>query len=349
MGVLGFTWRQRQKLEQIMKHPPSGRQLKRAQALVWVDEGEEISAVARRLRISRQIVHQWMRRVQQDAEWLSRQLGDAPRSGRPARKAALVDETVPDCLESDPQARGYQVNGWTNGLLRTEVQRQHHVKVSHQTLREAIQRAGYRWKRPRYVLARRPETWRQAKGGLRRGLKGRPRTVLLMSDATIVTETPPLRAAYAPVGGQASVPITGNRSIRVVFGVLNVHTGHLELEIMSHWDALCWQWFLLHTRSVWRGWNIVLFLDRGSPHTADASQELADHMGIELRWLPTATPELNALEGLWREGKDQVLANHPPRPVDESAMALCQYLLGLPPQQCLQKAGVLSGHFWLTI
>ena len=103
-------------------------------------------AVARRLRISRQIVHQWIRRVQQDAEWLSHQLGDTPHSGRPACKAALVDETIPGCLKSDPQARGYQVNGWTNGLLRQEVQRQHQVWVCPQTLRAGIQRAGYRWK-----------------------------------------------------------------------------------------------------------------------------------------------------------------------------------------------------------
>jgi len=28
-------------------------------------------------------------------------------------------------------------------------------------------------------------------------------------------------------------------------------------------------------RSHWRGWNIVLFEDRGSPHRAEASLELA--------------------------------------------------------------------------
>ena len=83
-----------------------------------------------------------------------------------------------------------------------------------------------------------------------------------MSDATLVTEIPPLRAAYAPLGEQAPVPITGNHSTRAVFGTLNVHTGHLELWILSHWDAFGWQLFLRHTRSVWRGWNMVLFLDR---------------------------------------------------------------------------------------
>ena len=43
---------------------------------------------------------------------------------------------------------------------------------------------------------------------------------------TILTETPPLRACWAKTGEQAEVPITGNRSKRVVYGALNVGTRH---------------------------------------------------------------------------------------------------------------------------
>jgi hypothetical protein len=43
------------------------------------------------------------------------------------------------------------------------------------------------------------------------------------------------------------------------------------------------------------GWRFVLFLDRGSPHTARASRRLARGLGIELRLLPTACPEQNPL------------------------------------------------------
>lgn len=168
-----------------------------------------------------------------------------------------------------------------------------------------------------------------------------------MSDATIVTETPPLRAAYAPIGTQAIVPITGNRTKRVIFGALNVYSGHLELLITTVWEALTWQAFLQQIRWAWRGWHIVLFIDRGSPHTAEDSQDLAKALDIEIRWLPVATPELNALEGLWRNGKD-FLANRSTHTIDESADAFCQYLLALTPHQRLQKAGVLSGKFWLT-
>ena len=54
---------------------------------------------------------------------------------------------------------------------------------------------------------------------------------------------------------------------------------------------------------------MVLFLDRGSPHRAHESQELAKALNIQLRWLPVATPELNAMENLWREGKGHILGN----------------------------------------
>lgn len=168
-----------------------------------------------------------------------------------------------------------------------------------------------------------------------------------MSDATIVTETPPLRAASAPIGTQAIVPITGNRAQRVLLGALHVDSGPLERLITPVGEALTWQAFLQQIRWAWRGWHSVLCIDRGSPHPAEDSQDVAHALGIAMRWLPIATPELNALEGLWREGKD-FLANRSTHPIDESADARCQYLLALTPHQRLQKAGVCSGKFWLT-
>ena len=339
---------QRRRLEEVVRRPENARQLKRAQALLWVDAGESVGEVAQRLRVTRQSIYTWMERISHRQGGVAGRLLDAPRSGRPRVKSDVVDQVVPGVLGSDPQQYGYCATGWTNVLLRDFLHRQRQVKVSHQTVRKAIKRAGYRWKRPRYVLSRRSKTWRQAKGGLKRGLKGRIRTVILMVDATILTEIPPLRAAYAPIGEQAVVPITGNRAKRVVFGVLNIHTGHLEMLITPHCEGVTFQVFLRQIRSIWRGWHIVLFLDRGSPHRAHQSRNLAKHLAIELRWLPVATPELNAMEPLWEDGKAHVCANRTTHDIDDTADAFCHYLLDLTPQQRLKKAGVLSGNFWLT-
>lgn len=183
---------------------------------------------------------------------------------------------------------------------------------------------------------------------MKRGLRGRPRTVVLMLDETIITETPPLYHAYGRLGEQISVPITGNRAKRVLHGAINVGSGDVLLLITHEWVQETHQAFLGMIRSHWRGWNVVLFQDRGSPHTADASVALADELGLEVRWLPTATPELNAMDQLWRRAKGEVLASRPTESVDRSADAVCAYILGLSRRERLRKAGVLSGRFWLA-
>jgi len=106
-----------------------------------------------------------------------------------------------------------------------------------------------------------------------------------------------------------------------------------ELEMESGWVS--------------EGWRIVLFLDRGSPHRAKGSVRLAKELGIQLRWLPVACPELNPLEGLWREVKGRVLANEPTPDIDVFVNRACQYLVGMSREERLRKAGCLSKNFWL--
>jgi DDE superfamily endonuclease len=173
--------------------------------------------------------------------------------------------------------------------------------------------------------------------------------VILMLDETIMTETPPLASCYGRLGQQVCIPITGNRAKRVLHGALNVRTGALVLLITDQWDQATHQYFLTMVRSHWRGWHIGLFEDRGAPHTAEESLEGAAALHMEPRFLPVATPEVNAMDHLWRHVKGQGLADRATVSIDTSADRACQYLLDLSPRERLRKAGVLSGHFWLTL
>jgi hypothetical protein len=170
---------------------------------------------------------------------------------------------------------------------------------------------------------------------------------VLFTDATILTETPPLRACWSLAGEQAEVPITGNRGRKVLFGALNPATGTVWLDEVPQWNQQAFQDHLRAVRACWRGWHIVLFLDRGSPHTAKASRRLAAELGVELRFLPTACPELNPVEGLWRHAKGRVLANEPTPDLSQSLDRVCDELRELSGTERLRLAGVLSGNFWL--
>lgn len=78
------------------------------------------------------------------------------------------------------------------------------------------------------------------------------------------------------------------------------------------------------------------------------SLELAQELGIAGRLLPRATPELTAMDHLWRSVKGRALADRPTLSIDKSADAACQDILEMSRGERLRKAGVLSGDFWLT-
>ena len=176
-------------------------------------------------------------------------------------------------------------------------------------------------------------------------MSGRKRTVILFLDETILTETPPLRKGWAHIGKQALVPIAGNRSKRIMYGALNIKTGNLILHDSLKWNQYEFQPFLTMIRQAWRGWNIVLFLDHGTPHKAPGTLKFAKNLGIKFRWLPKACPKLNPMDHLWRHIKNDVLPNEAIS-IENTVKIAYDYLQSLSHKDVLRKAGALSDKFW---
>jgi transposase len=96
---------------------------------------------------------------------LRQRLADARRPGRPRTAGDGIDPWVAEVIDTDPRKLGYHQTVWTAPLLVRYLRDHHEVEVSRKTVGRAIARLGIRWKRPRHQLARRPDTWRQSKGG----------------------------------------------------------------------------------------------------------------------------------------------------------------------------------------
>lgn len=169
-----------------------------------------------------------------------------------------------------------------------------------------------------------------------------------MLDETIITETPPLYSCYGRIGQQVSVPITGGHKRRILHGAINVTTGDVQLLVTRDWTQQEHQHFLNVIRAHWRGWKVVLFEDRAGQHTAAGSRWMARACGFAVRWLPRATPELNAMDTLWKQVKRDALGDRPTASIDQSAESACEHILAMRPQDRLRQAGILSGNFWLT-
>jgi hypothetical protein len=172
--------------------------------------------------------------------------------------------------------------------------------------------------------------------------------VLLCCDWTLLRLFPPLRAAWAVKGTQATVPITGANAKRVLFGAINLRTAHRVVLIRPRAGAADAQAFLRELRRRYRTASTIwLLADRASAHTAVRTQMLAIALGIRFLWLPKQAPELNAMDQLWRELKRLIAANRQAVSVNALASDAADWVLRLTPQQARRKAGMASKHYWL--
>ena len=161
-----LTDKERQTLERLVRKEKDARIVKRAQALLWLSAGERVQEVAERLGVTRQTIRNWVKRYQErEGVSIRERLADKPHPGRRAKKREAVRALLKETLEQDPRALGYASPVWTTRLLQHYWGHHHDLQVSRRTIRRALRQEGYRYKRPRYVLARRSATWRQAKGG----------------------------------------------------------------------------------------------------------------------------------------------------------------------------------------
>jgi transposase len=166
MTVLMLTGKVRAALLDLIAHTTDARVLRRAYAVIWLDDGESVPDVAEQLNVSRQSVYNWLERfvARRDLP-LARRLNDAERSGRPVTVQGIIDPFLDAIIDTDPRALGYRSTVWTVPLLVDYLAEQQQVSASPQSVRLALARLDIDWKRPRYRLALRAETWPQAKGG----------------------------------------------------------------------------------------------------------------------------------------------------------------------------------------
>jgi transposase len=152
---------ERAALADAAAHERRVRRWRRFQALLLLADGHRPEAVAASLGCSRASVYNWR------AAWREDGLAGVVEAAHPP---PLVAHTAPleallnALLADDPQQHGHHATGWTVPLLHGEA-RAAGIAVSERTVRRAVRRLGWRWKRPKYVLGRPDPAYAEKKGG----------------------------------------------------------------------------------------------------------------------------------------------------------------------------------------
>jgi transposase len=155
MSRLNLTAWQRRRLRRLLKETLDARLLRRTLAVLEFDHGRTAPDIARMLGVTRQSVYNWVGAYTQghDPEALRDREG-------PGRHRTL-DEDDEHLLEAllalSPQDLGCPHVSWTVPLLQEFLEVATGRQLSDDTLRRALHRLDYVWKRPRHDLEPDPE------------------------------------------------------------------------------------------------------------------------------------------------------------------------------------------------
>lgn len=151
MSAIRLTAAQERQLRETLQHTHDVRQYRRSLAVLECARGKPVHEVAQSLQVTRQSIHNWVMRFSHTGRCAA--LVDRPHTGRPRRADGTVDTFLQELMGMQPTQCGYHATYWTVPLLRDQLRQHLNQVFCEETIRRALRRLGYVWKRPRYVLA----------------------------------------------------------------------------------------------------------------------------------------------------------------------------------------------------
>ena len=129
--------------------------------------------------------------------------------------------------------------------------------------------------------------------------------ICVQDEAIVVADARLRRGVYTPKGVRAVYTYTGSHAKTIVFGLITADGNGF----FKRYDRFTKDEFADFLKEAHQRFGKILMIVDGAPqHKAQIVKEtVKDLDGLELKFLPPGCPDLNAIEGLWRQMKHAVL------------------------------------------
>lgn len=313
-----------------------GRVSERAHFVLLSAQGYSPPAIGELLGYDVQTVRTWLTAYQQQG---CAGLDDAPRSGRPLKDRHLTAVVQAQASQPPPNA-GYLQACWTVALLMLHLAARFRLTVSASRVRRALHQAGFCWKRPKFVPARRRDPRMAEKEAAIAAALADPAATLIAEDEADQQLLPVLRAMWQRIGQQVGIPTPGQNAKRGIFGALNLRTGAWFYQLTAHKRSADFIAFLTQVLTAYPVGRVYVLVDNASIHTSRAVQRwLAAQGRLVLVYLPTYSGHrLNPVEKVWWALKGKIAANRMFHNLTELDAAIREYFADFSPARALALA-----------
>lgn len=338
--VRDLTEDEREELER-MTQQEVGRVAERARMILLSARGYTVQDIMPVFEVVDETLYKWLDRFEAEG---CEGLYDRERSGRPPEIDGDALHELERLVEASPLDEGYEFTTWTTPLLRSHLKERMGIEVSDDTVRRALDRLEFVWRRPRWHVESEDPAFEERMAAVEEALaeaEGSDGVTVLFEDETDVRRLPPLRAMWMRRGEQARVPVPSGNAKFALYGVLDPHSGETFTAPYPKGRSDHTESFLDGLMERFEG-EVVLVWDQASWHTSKAVERVvAGYDRLRVLLLPKRAPQENPVEDLWRALKRIVAANLA-RGLDALKEACRRFFEGLTRQDALRLAGLAT-------
>lgn len=243
-----------------------------------------------------------------------------------------VDERVERLLEEEsPTEHGWLRSRWSCKLLALELFKERMVVASRETIRRALHRLGFRWRRPRPVPPEKDseEQIAEKHARLEDVLQMTEAPGSFFQDETKLETNPKVGFCWMRKGKQRPLRTPGTNRKVWISGALNFHTGRFHWVRGERRNDELFIKLLEKLRGIYRCHReLHLATDNDGSHTSKRVEKYVEDLGgrIRLHPLPSWSPESNPVELVWWSLHEAVSRNHECEGLDDLVEFAGSYL-----------------------
>ena len=237
------------------------------------------------------------------------------RGPRPLLCSAAT-ERVERLLEDSPVDHGWLRSRWSCKLLSVELLRERFASASRETVRRALHRLEYRWRRPRPVppekdSAEQIEEKRERLEDVRKMTE--EETASFFQDETKLETNPKVGFCWMRRGKQKPLRTSGTNHKVWISGAMNFRTGRFHWVWGERRNGELFIKLLDHLRKIYRCHKkLHIAADNDGSHVSKLVKGYVEGSGgrVNIHPLPSCSPESNPVELVWWSLHEAVSRNH---------------------------------------
>ena len=326
-----LTLKQEQELQSIVgDSKSSGREVRRAQAVLLLNQETRIKAIIALIDYSRRQIFDLRKNYLKKGIFALKD----KNKGKPKELLTKkqLSEIVKTIKQKTPKDYGYDSDYWTTSIVGNLIESEYKVKYKSKTSIYLIfKQAKFTYHKPdRLYQARNEqevENWRkEAKTKVKQALSEKETIVLTADEMSLSTQTT-VQKIWLPEGEYPKIEVATKRDCRSIYGFLNIKTGK-ETAFKTKWQNMYITYDVLEQlRKVYPAQKLFLVWDKAPWHKGSKAQQFIKEDGrIEILDFPRAAPELNPQEHVWKNGRSKIIHNKFIDNIDQATDEFVDYL-----------------------